>query len=370
MSTVPHVVMSIYDHARNPHYGGGGPVVVHEVATRLVPGHRVTVYCGSYRGSGRHETRDGVRYVFLPVGWAGPRAGQLLFQLLLPFVALVVRPDVWIESLTPPFSASLLPLACRAPVIALVQMLSGDDMARRYRLPFPAVERRGLALYRRFVVLNGTDRDRISRCNARATIRLIPNGVTRPVVTTFGTGRHILVLGRVDVRQKGLDLLLAAVAADPPGMPLVIAGAGTPAEERRLHTVVRQVGHPVRLVGRADGERKQQLLRDAAVVVVPSRFETFSLTALEAMAFGKPVVCFDLPQLAWIGSDCAVRVPPFDVAELGRALRRLAADPAARAALGRRGYARTADHDWDAVAEAYRSLVADALAAGQPAARK
>jgi glycosyltransferase involved in cell wall biosynthesis len=232
------------------------------------------------------------------------------------------------------------------------------------------VERRGLALYRRFVVLNGTDRDRISRCNARATIRLIPNGVTRPMVTSFGTGRHILVLGRVDVRQKGLDLLLAAVAADPPGMPVVIAGAGTPAEERRLHTVVRQVGHPVRLVGRADGERKQQLLRDAAVVVVPSRFETFSLTALEAMAFGKPVVCFDLPQLAWIGSDCAVRVPPFDVAELGRALRRLAADPAARAALGRRGYARTADHDWDAVAEAYRSLVADALAAGQPAARK
>src|SRR5687767_3247856 len=138
-----NVVLSIFDDVGNPHYGGGGATVAHEVATRLAKDHRVTVYTGSYRGASSRD-RDGVRYVFLPVGWAGPRAGQILFQLLLPFVALAKRPDLWIESLTPPFSVSLLPLFCRAPVIGLAQMLGAVDMARKYRLPFPLVERRGL----------------------------------------------------------------------------------------------------------------------------------------------------------------------------------------------------------------------------------
>ena len=77
--------------------------------------------------------------------------------MLLPLVALVHRSDLWIESLTPPVSASLLPLTARRPVLALVQMLSGADMQRRYGLPFEAVERRGLRLYRHFVVLNDVD---------------------------------------------------------------------------------------------------------------------------------------------------------------------------------------------------------------------
>ena len=75
----------------------------------------------------------------------------------MPLLALVVRPDLWIESLTPPVSASLLPLAARCPVVGLVQMLCGADMQRRYGLPFEAIERRGLALYRHFVVLNDLD---------------------------------------------------------------------------------------------------------------------------------------------------------------------------------------------------------------------
>jgi phosphatidylinositol alpha-mannosyltransferase len=354
------VVLSIFDDVGNPHYGGGGPVVVHQIATRLAQDHRVTVYSGSYRGS-RRAVRDGVEYVFLPVGWAGPRAGQLLFQLLLPFVALVKRPDLWIESLTPPFSASLLPVLSPAPVIGLVQMLTAADMARKYRLPFPLVERRGLGLYRHFVVLNETDRAVLRRYNRRAETVLIPNGVVRPHISEFGTGDHILFLGRIDVAQKGLDLLLDAVAQAPPGLPLVIAGSGTRAEERRLRDLVTATGVPVRLTGRVSGPEKADLLRRCAFVVLPSRFETFSLTALEAMAVGKPVVCFDLDRLAWIRGDCAVRVPPFDVGALAAAIGRLAADPVYRAELGRRAYALSGGYDWDTVGERYRALVASVL---------
>ncbi len=359
------MAMSIFDSAGNPHYSGGGPVVVHEVAARLARSYDVVVYTASYRGSGRTVTRDGVRYVHLPVGWAGPRGGQLLFQVLLPLVAAVSRPVVWIETLSPPVSASLLPLLTRRPVVALAQMLSGADAARRYRLPFHLVERRVLRWYRHFIALNAEDRAAITRYAAAATCHLIPNGVHRPVVAEddFGAGEHLLFLGRIDVRQKGLDLLLSALHRRPPGMPLVVAGSGAPAQERELRRLVAATGLDVRLAGRVDGAHKERLIRSCAVLVVPSRYETFSLSALEAMAYGKPVVTFDLPQLRWIGDDCGVRVPGFDVDALGRALGELAADAPRRAALGRCGYARSREHDWDTVGERYRAVV-DGLLAG------
>jgi phosphatidylinositol alpha-mannosyltransferase len=361
--TVQHVVLSIFDDVGNPHYGGGGATVVHQVARRLARDYRVTVYCGSYAGRSGSTVRDGVRYVFLPVGWAGPRSGQLLFQLLLPVVAVVRRPDLWIESLTPPFSTSLLPLVSPAPVVALVQMLSAADMARKYRLPFTVVERWGLGFYRHFIVLNEADLATIRRRSRRATCELVPNGATRGPVAelSFGTGEYILFLGRIDVRQKGLDLLLAAIAADPPPLPVVIAGAGTPREEHRLRKLIEPVRRHVRVAGRVCGQQKEDLLRDCAFVVLPSRYETFSLAALEAMTYGKPVVCFDLPQLEWIAADCAVRVPPYDIRALGAAIASLCRDPGRRRAMGRRAYAHSSGYDWEVIGERYRTLVSAML---------
>jgi len=357
----PHVVVSSHDDIRNPHYGGGGAVVVARIAAHLAQENRVTVVTGSYRGSGRAGVRDGVRYVFLPVGWAGPRGSQIVFHLLLPLVALWHRPDVWIESVTPPVSASLLPVFARCPVVALVQMLSGADMGRRYRLPFAAIERRALRLYRHFVVLNETDRRAVRAANARASIAVIPNGIDRPPAADidYGAGGHILFLGRIDVRQKGLDLLLAAVSADL-ALPVVIAGAGTPQEESRLRALASTSPRDrVRVIGRVEGARKEELLRTCAFMVVPSRYETFCLSALEALAHGKPVVYFDLPQLDWIGAGSGVAVPQFDVGRLTTAVSQLSRDPALRARLGRGGRALSAAYDAGATGERYRVLVAE-----------
>jgi phosphatidylinositol alpha-mannosyltransferase len=124
---------------------------------------------------------------------------------------------------------------------------------------------------------------------------------------------------------------------------------------------VKPVQQHVRLAGRVCGEHKEHLLRDCAFVVLPSRYETFSLSALEAMTYGKPVVCFDLPQLKWISADSAVRVPPYDVQALCAAIGALSRDPERRRALGRRAYALSHHYDWDVIGERYRSLVSAML---------
>jgi glycosyltransferase involved in cell wall biosynthesis len=348
------VVISSFDNPDSRHYAGGGGAVVALMAGWLGDDFDVMVVTAGRRSG--IAVRDGVRYRYLPVAWAGPRAGQLLFHALLPFAARRIPHDLWIESFTPPFSTSFIPLFSRAPVVGFVQNLSGREMSHRYKVPFFLIERLGLRCYRDMVVLNPADGQTVHRASPAATVRVIPNSVDLPELDErqFGHGEHILYLGRVQVREKGLDLLLAAYASSGLKMPLVIAGAGPRREEKRLAALLATAGPGIRWVGPVSGERKDALLRRSAVLAMPSRAEAFGITALEGMAYGKPVVHFDLPTLDWMSGD--VPVPPFDISALAAALGELAADPARRARLGRAARAAAREFGRDVMAERYRTL--------------
>jgi glycosyltransferase involved in cell wall biosynthesis len=357
------VVISSFDSPDSRHYAGGGSAVVTLMAGWLGTGYQVMVVtAGRRRGT---AVRNGVRYRYLPVTWAGPRAGQLLFHLLLPFAARRIPHDLWIESFTPPFSTSFVPLFTSSPVVGFAQNLSGAEMSRRYKLPFFLIERLGLRCYRDIVVLNPADGQTVRRYSPSATVRVIPNSVDLPRLDEreFGRGEHILFLGRVQVWEKGLDLLLDAYPRSGSHLPLVLAGAGPKREERQLTALLARAGPGVRWVGPVTGERKDDLLRRSAVVVMPSRSEAFGIAALEGMAYGKPVVHFDLATLGWMGGD--VSVPPFDTGALAATLGELAADQPRRAALGRA--ARTAAREFgrEAMAGRYLTLVRELL--GPPA---
>ncbi|MFJ2961429.1 glycosyltransferase [Streptomyces collinus] len=357
----PHVVISTFDDLRNPHYHGGGALLVDKVARRLAEDHRVTVVTVASRGG--TETRDGVRYHRLPLGWAGPRLGQLLYHAVLPFTARRLPHDVWLESFTPPFSTGFLPLFARGPVVGLAQSLSGAAMTRRYHLPFSLVERYGLRFYEDVVVLNEADAATVRRHAPEAATHVIHNGVDPPPAAPrrAGEGEYIAFLGRIDVRPKGLDLLLAAHAADPPSLPLLLAGAGTRGQEAELTALIAAAGADARWVGEVSGVGKQRFLEDCAFLVLPSRSESFGLVALEAMSHGKPVVHFDLPTLRWMDGGGNVTVPAFDVEALGRRLRALTADEETRRRLGHLAHRAARWLSWDRTTGQYRSLVQELL---------
>ncbi|WP_426362522.1 glycosyltransferase [Streptomyces sp. E-08] len=355
-----HVVMSIYDDADNPAYRGGGALVVGKVARRLAEDFRVTVVTAGRRGG--TEDRDGIRYVRLPVNRAGPRGGQLLFLSVLPFVARRIRHDLWLESFTPPFSTSFLPLMTRAPVVGIDQGRSAEALWHRYHLPFFLVERLGLRCYRHLVALNAADGSAIRRFSPRADVQVIPNGVEQRRLdeSLLGSGQFILFLGRIDTWVKGIDLLLDAYDRARPPLDLLLAGSGTPAEERRLATLVaahtRGPERRIHWVGFADEERKRQLLRDSAFLVMPSRHETFGLVALEGMSYGKPVLHFDLPALRWMRDGGDVAVAPFDVATFGGRMTELATDTALRRRLGHRAGIAARHYTWDEMTGSYLAL--------------
>src|SRR5262249_16833349 len=64
------------------------------------------------------------------------------------------------------------------------------------------------------------------------------------------------------------------------------------------------------------------------LVAFPSVAEGYGLPALEALAAGVPLLVSDIPVLAEICGDAAVRVPPGDPAAWAAAITALLADPA------------------------------------------
>jgi glycosyltransferase involved in cell wall biosynthesis len=148
-------------------------------------------------------------------------------------------------------------------------------------------------------------------------------------------GRHALVVSRL-APEKGVDVAIEACRRA--GRPLVVAGDGPELGKLRAQAS----GSDVTFTGHVRGERLEQLRREAALALVPSRSaETFGMAAAEAMAAGVPVVASAVGGMAELigGGDLGGGegvAPPGDVAQFAGAVARLWAD--ARA--GERGLTR------------------------------
>lgn len=360
-------MFSNYDDLRNPWYGGGGARAIHEIARRLAERHQVHVVTGRYPGS-RDALVDGVRYTRIGTAALGPYLAQLSFFCLLPWMVRKLEFDVWIESLTPPFSTACLQRFTSKPVVVLTQVLAGEGMRRKYRLPFDRIERWGLQSYRYAIAVSPCLAKRLRKINPQLVIKVIPNGTDRTNIEreVKSSPEHVLFLGRIDVTQKGLDLLLDsyALVARKIQVPLVIAGSGTKIDTNFLQRRITELGltNYVRFVGRVEAQEKEDLLSRAICLVLPSRFEASPLVVIEAFCFQLPIVLFDISDLAWVPDECCVRVPAFDTRAFANAIEQLVRSPDLRSELGQRAKVEAAKFDWDRLARAYDDFLNSLLA--------
>ncbi|MDX6768732.1 MAG: glycosyltransferase family 4 protein [Elusimicrobiota bacterium] len=172
----------------------------------------------------------------------------------------------------------------------------------------------------------------------RARVRVVPNAFAAPAPLPPPARRprpFVLCVARL-WRYKGVDALLRAWTAVPPGTDLVVCG---PDHERgRYQRLTRRLGlaDRVAFTGALPPRRVWALLRACELFVLPSRHEAQGIALLEAMACGKAVVATRSggpEDLVRHGRD-GVLVAPGDTRALARALTGLLADPARRRALG------------------------------------
>ena len=165
------------------------------------------------------------------------------------------------------------------------------------------------------------------------------------------------------VPQKGLDLLIRAVAALPgsvrQGWQLTLVGDGP--ERAALEQLAASEGLGDGVVFAGFRSDPVTFMRRAAIYALPSRFEGMPNALLEAMATGLPSVVSDASpgplEMVEDGVHGLV-IPTEDHQALAAALRTLIEDPALRARLGQASCAKLRALDWSVVESHWRSVLA------------
>ncbi len=152
--------------------------------------------------------------------------------------------------------------------------------------------------------------------------------------------RLILYLGRIH-KIKGLDLLTKAftdLSKALSDVKLVIVGPdnGYLPSLKKLITDL-EISDRVLFTGPLYGQEKLRAYVDADVYVLPSYYEIFSITVLEACACGIPVIVTDRCGLADVIDGQAGLVVPYDKEQIQHALRRMLGNDKLRREFGEKG---------------------------------
>jgi glycosyltransferase involved in cell wall biosynthesis len=184
-------------------------------------------------------------------------------------------------------------------------------------------------------------------CNySRSRIAVLPNPLDVEKFSpqpggSMTTRSSVLYVGRMDLR-KGLTTLARAAEAIMSAAPAVtIDIVGGQTEEVTAASLLAHIPpslhRRVKFHGRVPRDSLPDYYRQAAVCVVPSRWDNSPNTVYEAMGCGTPVVAScvgGIPELVADGRT-GLMIPPDDPVALADAIKSLLADPGYRARMGR-----------------------------------
>lgn len=199
-----------------------------------------------------------------------------------------------------------------------------------------------------FVVVSAIEEEAVLRATGRKPVRL-PNGVP---ARTFQTGpkvenpTQLVFVGTVCERKGLLDLAAALVqleqrAAIPPDrLRITVVGDATQEGPDVFDRIVQGFQHQglgrVVFTGAVEHSAVRAVLAGAAIFCLPSHWEGFPLSLLEAMAASCAPIATDVGDVRWIldRGRAGIIVPPRQPDALADAIERLLSDPGERRRLG------------------------------------
>jgi len=157
-------------------------------------------------------------------------------------------------------------------------------------------------------------------------------------------GDFILSLGRL-VRTKGLDHLIEAMKNV--NEKLILCGRGPDA--KRLASMIKKygLGEKIEMKGYVSEEEKARLMGTCKFFVMPSLFESFGLAAVEAMSYGRPMICTNVNGLPDTVQEGGVIVPPKDPRALSDAMNKLLENADERKRLAKAARKQAEKFNWD-----------------------
>ncbi|MBI4789698.1 MAG: glycosyltransferase [Chloroflexi bacterium] len=376
---------------------GGLNVYVRELAHELAArGHRVDIFTRVHNPRLTHSVQDSelqVRVFHVPAGNPESYNKQHLFESLPEFTrgvqTLVERENIcydvyhshyWLSG----WVARELQKRQPAPIVHMFHTLGAmknrvaSRSANRESKLRVRVERDILQFVDCIVAATPHDQQQMIKLYGASEnkIAIIPPGVSlnrfHPVKANrprayFQDKHTILFVGRLDP-IKGLDVWFRAMALMMQAHPdwrghvcaCVIGGDADDAaipdtELARLRTLKNDLGlnDVITFMGKRLQESLPSYYASADVVVMPSRYESFGMAALEAMACGTPVVASAVGGLSFVVRDgeTGFLVPENDPQALANCLGKLLGDSGLRKRLGECGAQVARGYAWSRIAE-------------------
>jgi glycosyltransferase involved in cell wall biosynthesis len=187
--------------------------------------------------------------------------------------------------------------------------------------------------------------------NAKVYRPLQPEGVAAARARLQLPDRFILFVGTLEPRKNVAGLLRAYRLLrdrDPHSPDLILAGSrGWLFDETRALIGELRLTDRVRWIDSPVDTDLAALYNAASVFVLPSHYEGFGLTVLEAMACGAPCLISDRGSLPEITGGAAVEIDPDDVTELAEALKGVLNDGQLQQQLRHKGFERVAEFSWE-----------------------
>jgi glycosyltransferase involved in cell wall biosynthesis len=368
-------ILHILYESRDDYFGiGGVGIRAYNIYRYLKERHDITLLCRKYPGAADGEI-NGLRHTY--VGSAGKNFTKALLSYAYHAASFVKKYgskfDIIIEEFSPAIP-TFLNLYRKRPVVLQMQGYTGKEYFKKYNIVYSTVlfifEKIRPKFYKNIIVVSEATIQRF-HLQQHPHIQVISNGISENIFRIEpGESDYILFLGRIDIYQKGLDLLLEAyknIHRDFPHLKLVVAGDGRDMEnfKKLMNGLPEHIQKNIHLPGWVESEKKTSLLRDALMVVVPSRHETQGIVVLEAMAYSKPVVTSNIPEFRYV-KDAGAGIPfqAGDALSLADSMRSCISNKD-RKSIGIKGRESVQSLTWQNLSLKYERFLLDVLAGSE-----
>lgn len=301
----------IYDDVGNTWLGGGGAAGTRNIARyALQYGHSMHILTAEYPGAREQSPAAGIRISHVGVGRFGYLVSRITFGIaaLLYLIRYAKEYDLVVDDMSP-FSPTLSFLVKRKiPIIANFQNVFGKHFYRKFPIVAPVLhllEYINLHAYDYYIVVSPFMKEYIGDSRK---VHVAPNGLFRdefPDVLGEKKEMYLAVYGRIEIYQKGLDILcdtlhLLAGYLRERGIVVRVAGSGKDEASFRELVQKKKLGEIVEFSGKLSGDERFGFLARSLLLFAPSRFEAMPRAIVEALACGTAVVCPKTPPFEFI----------------------------------------------------------------------